>query len=182
MPPQPARRASQLAGLVSPGRHGPGWGPDSLPTSLARTDADPMDRRNGIQLSRILTRGLVAADELSWHRLGYQHTHALREDLAERYRPATAQSALGGPKCPSDGRTYSLGGTGPATLTRFTADRGRSGARTAGRDTVTRGPGSLSDLLVRVGAVRGSGARKRGGAIGSPMVCPRTALGAYEAS
>ena len=45
-------------------------------------------------MARILTTGRIGIDELPWHRLGYQHTQALRAVLAERFSPATANRHL----------------------------------------------------------------------------------------
>jgi site-specific recombinase XerD len=45
-------------------------------------------------MARIITDGSLGADELPWHRLGYQHTNALRSHLGERYSPATANRHL----------------------------------------------------------------------------------------
>ena len=45
-------------------------------------------------MAEILTTGRVGIDELPWHRLGYQHTQALRAALAERLSPATANRHL----------------------------------------------------------------------------------------
>lgn len=42
----------------------------------------------------ILTDGRLGVDQLPWHRLGYQHTNALRAVLAERFSPATANRHL----------------------------------------------------------------------------------------
>jgi site-specific recombinase XerD len=47
-----------------------------------------------VTMARILTTGRVGIDELPWHRLGYQHTQALRAALAERFSPATANRHL----------------------------------------------------------------------------------------
>src|SRR5579864_8454637 len=45
-------------------------------------------------MARLLTTNRLGADELPWHRLGYQHTQALRAALADRYSPATANRHL----------------------------------------------------------------------------------------
>ncbi len=45
-------------------------------------------------MAGILTTGRLGIDELPWHRLGYQHTQALRAALAERFSPATANRHL----------------------------------------------------------------------------------------
>jgi len=42
----------------------------------------------------LLTTGQLGIDEFPWHRLGYQHTQALRAALAERFSPATANRHL----------------------------------------------------------------------------------------
>jgi len=45
-------------------------------------------------MARLLTSDRLGAMELPWHRLGYQHTQALRAALADRYSPATANRHL----------------------------------------------------------------------------------------
>jgi len=45
-------------------------------------------------MAGILTTGRLGIEELPWHRLGYQHTQALRAVLAERFSPATANRYL----------------------------------------------------------------------------------------
>ena len=45
-------------------------------------------------MARLLTTGRLEATELPWHRLGYQHTQALRAALADRYSPATVNRHL----------------------------------------------------------------------------------------
>ena len=45
-------------------------------------------------MAEILTDDRIGIDELPWHRLGYQHTQALRAALAERFSPATANRHL----------------------------------------------------------------------------------------
>ena len=42
----------------------------------------------------ILTSDPIGADQLPWHRLGYQHTQVLRAALAERFSPATTNRHL----------------------------------------------------------------------------------------
>lgn len=45
-------------------------------------------------MARELTGGRLGRDDLPWHRLRYQHTAALRAQLAERFAPATANRML----------------------------------------------------------------------------------------
>jgi len=45
-------------------------------------------------MASLLTGGRIGIEELPWHRLGYQHTQALRAALTERYSPATANRHL----------------------------------------------------------------------------------------
>src|SRR5580704_14614900 len=45
-------------------------------------------------MASLVTSGRIGIEELPWHRLGYQHTQALRALLAERFSPATANRHL----------------------------------------------------------------------------------------
>lgn len=52
-------------------------------------------RRSAAQALRVVAEILKLEVELvPWHRLGYQHTHAIRATLADRYAPATANKIL----------------------------------------------------------------------------------------
>jgi site-specific recombinase XerD len=72
--------------------------PSQHPVAVYLTRLAPGSRRSQKAaletMAGILTTGRIGIDELPWHRLGYQHTQALRAALAERFSPATANRHL----------------------------------------------------------------------------------------
>ena len=72
--------------------------PDRHPVSVYLARLAPGSRRAMAQalgvVSGIASKGRLAALELPWASLRYQHTQAVRTELAERYSPATANKAL----------------------------------------------------------------------------------------
>jgi site-specific recombinase XerD len=72
--------------------------PDRHPVAVYLARLAPGSRRSQKAaletMASLLTGGRVGIEELPWHRLGYQHTQALRAALAERFSPATANRHL----------------------------------------------------------------------------------------
>ena len=72
--------------------------PDRHPVAVYLARLAPGSRRSQKAaletMASLLTGGRIGIEELPWHRLGYQHTQALRAALAERFSPATANRHL----------------------------------------------------------------------------------------
>jgi site-specific recombinase XerD len=72
--------------------------PDRHPVAVYLARLAPGSRRSQqaalATMAGLLTGDRLGVDELPWHRLGYQHTQALRAVLAERFSPATANRYL----------------------------------------------------------------------------------------